>query len=30
MKQAKQALESDFVGKLRTELERIQGLVQQQ
>jgi fatty acid/phospholipid biosynthesis enzyme len=30
MKQARLALESDFVGKLRTELERIQGLVQQQ
>ena len=30
MKQAKQALESDFVGKLKSELERIQGLVQQQ
>ena len=30
MKQAKLALESDFVGKLRTELERIQGLVNQQ
>jgi glycerol-3-phosphate acyltransferase PlsX len=30
MKQARQALESDFVGKLRAELERIQGLVNQQ
>jgi len=30
MKQAKQTLESDFVGKLRAELERIQGLVNQQ
>lgn len=30
MKQARQALESGFVGKLRAELERIQGLVNQQ
>jgi fatty acid/phospholipid biosynthesis enzyme len=29
MKQAKLALESDFVGKLKAELERIQGLVNQ-
>ncbi|MFA5375172.1 MAG: phosphate acyltransferase PlsX [Dehalococcoidia bacterium] len=30
MRQAKLALESDFVGKLKAELERIQGLVNQQ
>jgi fatty acid/phospholipid biosynthesis enzyme len=30
IRQARQALESDFVGKLKSELERIQGLVQQQ
>jgi glycerol-3-phosphate acyltransferase PlsX len=30
MKQARQTLESDFVGKLKAELERIQGLVNRQ